>query len=171
MRGFAAGDAVSSNCLRYELSGAIVLVLLGLSVVWFVALVFWAIRKRKAIWVGASVRETWGAMREQWAEARTRESVLKRLQGYYDAYLVLYTRGDWEQMVMMKMVAMMRGMGMRKRMAMRKHSVVRGMLKRCHHDAAPETDEAWPACPHPWRPPSALALCGQVWLGLRRTPR
>lgn len=73
------------------------LLILGLSVFALVAIVFWAIRKGKAVWAGTSVRETWVAVKEQWAEAKARPSLGRRLQGYYDAYQLMYTRGDWEQ--------------------------------------------------------------------------
>lgn len=93
----AAGDAVSSNCFGYEVGGAIVLLLLGLAVFAFVLAVSWAIRKRRVVWAGVSVRATWKTAKEEWVAAKARGSAWKRLQGYYDAHLILYTRGDWEQ--------------------------------------------------------------------------
>jgi len=92
----AAADAIASSCLHYQITGAIVLLLLLLFGAFTCVLVRCALIHHIVVWKRLPVNQTWAEAKAQWTLGVRGSTGLARVRHWYAAYKIIRKRGDWE---------------------------------------------------------------------------
>lgn len=85
----AAGEAIISGCLLYEIVGGLSLLMVSCFTAIFFIVIAMACRNKILIWEHIRIKEAWADARERWKEHKDGKSFVHKLSACYEACLML----------------------------------------------------------------------------------